>query len=84
MLLRMCLIITVSCRSSIEELLDIYHKQIEIALKNEVRSLQIIAEPKVAWECLLIRQLEEKKLQVFLEKLKSEQDAKCEFGIIGF
>lgn len=25
-----------------------------------------------------------KKLQVFLEKLKSEQDAKCEFGIIGF
>lgn len=48
MLLRMCLIITVSCRSSIEELLDIYHKQIEIALKNEVRSLQIIAEPKVA------------------------------------
>lgn len=61
MLLQMCLIVTVSCRSSVEELLDIYHKQTEIALKNEVRSLQVITESKVAWEFLLIRQLEEKR-----------------------
>lgn len=60
MLLQMCLIVTVSCRSSVEELLDIYHKQTEIALKNEVRSLQVITESKVAWEFLLIRQLQEK------------------------
>lgn len=37
--MHLCSIFTISCRSSIEELLDVYHKQVNIALRNEVREL---------------------------------------------
>lgn len=55
MLLHLCSITTILCRSSIEELLDVYHKQVNIALRNEVRSSRIIAVAKVAGEGLLMR-----------------------------
>lgn len=76
MLLHIYSTATISCRSSVEELIDVYHKQVNIALKNEVSSSQVIAEPKVAWESW------ERDLQIFLRKLRLEQTAKC--GIMDF